>query len=63
MNPQKRISGTHSTVDDGKRVGEQKCPQCGSTDFFQTVSREHCNACGYDIDYWKGQDVKEGPKP
>lgn len=40
-------------VDDGRRVGGQApCPNCGSARYFQTVSLEHCPACGLRCDYW-----------
>ena len=39
-------------VDTGKRVNVQKCPRCGSGNYKETISREKCNACGYEVDYW-----------
>lgn len=30
------------------------CPNCGSALYTETVSREHCSACGLEMDYWGG---------
>lgn len=30
------------------------CPNCGSDRYTETVSREHCSACGLEMDYWGG---------
>lgn len=43
-------------VDDGKLVnnhnGIQKCPNCNSTNYRETVSLEECTSCGLRCDYW-----------
>ena len=44
-------------VDNGSLVNNnspngQTCPGCGSKNFKETVSREKCNDCGYEVDYW-----------
>lgn len=36
------------------RGGNKRCPNCNSTDYKETVSREHCKACGLECDYWGG---------
>lgn len=42
-------------VDDGREVGvKSNCPNCNSTRYFQTVSREWCDSCKYEFDYWGG---------
>lgn len=42
-------------VDVGKRIGpKERCPNCRSDRYYQTVSREHCPACGLECDYWGG---------
>ena len=33
-------------------MSEQKCPICGSKDYYETVRVEHCYQCGYDVYYW-----------
>lgn len=43
-------------VDDGSLVNNnnpngQSCPNCGSKNFKETVSREKCNSCEYEVDY------------
>lgn len=30
------------------------CPNCGSSQYRETVSREYCPACGLECDYWGG---------
>lgn len=41
-------------VDTGKSVSgaSKKCPNCGSTSYRETVSREECKSCGLKCDYW-----------
>jgi len=43
-------------VDDGHLInnhsGQQTCPNCGSTDYRETVSLEECSTCGLQCDYW-----------
>ncbi|MEY2665478.1 MAG: hypothetical protein RLZZ480_583 [Candidatus Parcubacteria bacterium] len=51
-------------VDDGSRISstkKEKCPNCGSEKYFQTVSTEQCPSCGLRFDYWGngGNDVYE----
>ncbi|USN16035.1 hypothetical protein PAPPERLAPAPP_02940 [Brevundimonas phage vB_BpoS-Papperlapapp] len=31
---------------------QKRCPQCNSTDYVETVSREKCRSCGLECDYW-----------
>jgi uncharacterized Zn finger protein (UPF0148 family) len=33
-------------------TAEQKCPNCGSSRYYQTVSTEYCPDCGLFCDYW-----------
>jgi hypothetical protein len=30
----------------------RSCPNCGSDRYTETLSREHCAACGLEMDYW-----------
>lgn len=39
-------------VDNGKKITDRKCPNCGSHNFRETVSREYCPDCGLECDYW-----------
>lgn len=41
-------------IDDGKpiRGGRKVCPNCKSTNYIETLSREKCNNCGLECDYW-----------
>jgi uncharacterized Zn finger protein (UPF0148 family) len=39
-------------VDNGAKVTNLKCPNCSSTYFVETVSREYCPDCGLECDYW-----------
>lgn len=41
-------------IDDGSRLkhSQTTCPNCGSSNFIETLSREKCNACGLECDYW-----------
>jgi hypothetical protein len=40
-------------VDDGTLIGRpERCRNCGSDRYYQTVSVEHCPACGLRCDYW-----------
>lgn len=41
-------------TDDGTPVGTNRCPNCESTRFVETVSMEHCPDCGLRCDYWGG---------
>lgn len=36
----------------GRTHGDTKCPNCGSNKYRETVSLEHCSACGLRCDYW-----------
>ena len=50
-------------VGDGSLVNNnnpnrQACPGCGSKNFKETISREKCNSCGYEVDYW-GQGAND----
>lgn len=31
-----------------------KCPNCGSSSYLESVSREECKSCGLVCDYWGG---------
>ena len=33
-------------------IKKRPCWACGSHRFIETVSREHCPACGIECDYW-----------
>lgn len=39
-------------VDDGRAMNTRKCPNCGSSKYRETLSREECTACGLKCDYW-----------
>lgn len=34
------------------KCGQKKCPNCGSFDYVESLSREKCNKCGLECDYW-----------
>ncbi len=36
------------------KYGQTKCPNCGSSNFIESVSREKCYDCGLECDYWGG---------
>lgn len=38
--------------DDGAIISKRYCPNCGSDNFVETISLEHCLNCKYDCDYW-----------
>jgi len=39
-------------VDNGKKLNNEPCPNCGSKNFAETVSREYCPDCKMECDYW-----------
>jgi hypothetical protein len=41
-----------SLITSGNR--RDRCPNCGSSRYRETISREHCDACGLEMDYWGG---------
>lgn len=44
-------------ADNGSQIPStvgQKCPNCGSPRYRQTLSTEDCSACGLHCDYWGG---------
>jgi hypothetical protein len=45
-------------TDDGSPIRasnqREKCPNCGSSQYRETVSMEKCGACGLQCDYWGG---------
>jgi hypothetical protein len=44
-------------TDSGKQIAStigQKCPNCGSSKYRQTLSTEECTNCGLKVDYWGG---------
>lgn len=42
-------------VDTGKPITQgEKCPNCGSKRYIQTVSTEDCPDCKLHCDYWSG---------
>lgn len=45
-------------VDDGSLIKasnrQDRCPNCGSDRYRETVSMERCEACGLQMDYWGG---------
>ena len=47
-------------IDDGEPVkgGQTQCPNCGSREYRETLSREYCPACGLRCDYWGGGSNK-----
>jgi len=40
----------HSLIKASNR--QDKCPNCGSSNYRETVSREECFSCGLVCDYW-----------
>ena len=42
----------HSPIQASNR--QNKCPNCGSSNYRETVSREECASCGLVCDYWGG---------
>lgn len=45
-------------IDNGKKITNRKCPNCGSMNFKETVSREYCPDCKLECDYWGGGSNK-----
>jgi hypothetical protein len=45
-------------VDDGSLIKahnrRDRCPNCGSHSYRETVSMESCDTCGLRMDYWGG---------
>lgn len=41
-------------VDTGKKLNNRKCPNCKSSKFKETLSREYCPDCGLECNYWGG---------
>jgi hypothetical protein len=45
-------------VDDGSLIKasnrRDRCPNCGSSSYRETLSREECKSCGLVCDYWGG---------
>ena len=45
-------------VDDGSLIKatnrRDRCPNCGSANYRETLSREECTSCGLVCDYWGG---------
>lgn len=45
-------------VDDGSLIRASnrldRCPNCGSSNYRETVSKEECSSCGLVCDYWGG---------
>lgn len=39
-------------VDNGKKLHNNPCPNCGSHNFRETASREYCPDCDLECDYW-----------
>lgn len=39
-------------VDTGKKLNNRKCPNCGSSRFQETLSREYCPDCKLECNYW-----------
>ena len=39
-------------VDNGKKLNNRKCPNCKSSNFRETLSREYCPDCKLECDYW-----------
>ena len=40
--------------DNGQTISalDERCPNCGSSQYRQTISVEECSACGLRCDYW-----------
>ena len=49
-------------VDDGSLIKasnrRDRCPNCGSSNYRETLSCEACNSCGLVCDYWGGRTNK-----
>jgi hypothetical protein len=45
-------------VDDGSLITasnrRDRCPNCGSSNYRETISLEECKSCGLRCDYWGG---------
>lgn len=42
-------------TDNGRNLSPKKrCPNCNSTSYIETLSRESCSSCGLSCDYWGG---------
>lgn len=44
-------------TDDGSKLRgseNKRCPNCKSDRYVNSLSREHCPACGLECDYWGG---------
>lgn len=39
-------------VDTGKKITDRKCPNCNSSNFVESISREYCPDCKLECDYW-----------
>lgn len=39
-------------VDNGKKLNNNRCPNCSSGKYTETISREYCPDCGLECDYW-----------
>ena len=39
-------------IDNGKKLHNDPCPNCGSKNFTETVSREYCPDCKMECNYW-----------
>ena len=51
LNPPNSRNGYY---DDGSQLscGSKECPNCGSKNFVESVSREKCYDCGIECNYW-----------
>lgn len=49
-----RVREATGHIDSGKRIGNpsDRCSNCGSSEYYQTASIEHCPECGLLCDYW-----------
>lgn len=48
-------------VDNGNEVAKgQKCPNCGSSKYRQTISTESCSSCGLGFNYWHSEANPSG---
>ena len=45
-------------TDDGSLINasnrNDNCPNCGSSNYRETISMEKCESCGLQFDYWGG---------
>jgi hypothetical protein len=49
------IRSQNGWLDNGEQLKSTwgpRCPNCGSPKYVQTLSREYCESCGLECNYW-----------